>query len=493
VRHHGFEWLVQRTGTVLRGDPRRVVAQLFLPGQELLIEGESRASTVLDRIAALDDDEVAVALARTRLAFSERHTHLDGILEEHYSMVEHRVPDRYLLTKDRRLLIGAYFTREYSIEAAALFNPSIVPHPDQSGLADGDVRFILSVRAVGEGHISSIGFREGVVASSGEVRVHEPALTAGAGYGSAYSLYRDNFLWQLEELGGPRESDLFVLGSLPERFTYTDFEAALAELSMTRLTHEHVDETIARLRLIAQCNYAIEFPEASRLDERVLWPSSPTESHGMEDARFVRFMGDDGAVTYFGTYTAFDGRHVVPQLVQTGDFHRFRVSQMSGAAAKNKGLAIFPRMVDGRFAALSRWDRESNDLVLSDNCRHWDSPVTVQAPERDWEIIQLGNCGSPIETEAGWLVLTHGVGPMRVYGIGALLLDRRDPSVVIGKLPLPLLTPNDDEREGYVPNVVYSCGAMAHGDRLVLPYGCSDHTIRVATVDLPGLLDALMP
>lgn len=211
----------------------------------------------------------------------------------------------------------------------------------------------------------------------------------------------------------------------------------------------------------------------------------------MEDARFVHFVGDDGERTYYGTYTAFDGRHVVPQLIQTGDFHRFRISQMSGAAAKNKGLAIFPRMIGGRYAALSRWDRESNDLVLSDNCRHWDSPVTVQAPDRPWELIQLGNCGSPIETDEGWLVLTHGVGPMRVYGIGALLLDRHDPSIVLGRLREPLLTPSAEEREGYVPNVVYSCGALVHRGVMVLPYGCSDLSVRVATVPLDDLLGAL--
>jgi len=483
--------MVHRTGVVLRGDPRRVVAQLFLPGQEMLIEGESRASSVLDRVERLSDDEVSRALASTRLRFGDRHVNLDGILLEHFRMVEHRCANREDLTEARCLLIGAYFTREYSIESAALFNPSIVPHPDQSGLPAGDLRVILSVRAVGEGHISSIGFREGIVRASGEVEIDEPGLTAGAGYGSDYSLHRDNFLWQLEEMGGAGESDLFVLSMLPERFSYAGLEAALADLAVNRLTHEHVDEAMSRLRWIAQCNYAITFPPHSRLPERVLWPSSPTESHGMEDARFVRFSGPDGERTYYGTYTAFDGRHVVPQLIQTADFHRFRISQMSGSAAKNKGLAIFPRHIDGRYVALSRWDREANDLVLSDNCRHWDRPVTVQVPELDWELIQLGNCGSPIETKAGWLVLNHGVGPMRVYGIGALLLDRDDPTKVLGRLREPLLTPNDEEREGYVPNVVYSCGALVHDGTLVLPYGSSDASVRVATLRVDDLIGAL--
>ena len=483
--------LVQRHGVLLRGDPRRVIAQLFLPGQEVLIEGESRAIPVLERIQRMSEDEAMEALLRTHARFGLRHRDLDSILMTNFRRVEHRCHEPEALTPVRRLLIGAYFTREYSIEAAALFNPSIVVHPDQSGLGDGELRFVLTVRGVGEGHISSIGFREGVIAADGGVVVNLPGLSATAGDSTAYSLYRDNVMWQLEELGGHGENERFVLGLLPEHFTYQQLEQALSVLDSDRLIYRDVDQSMARLRWVTQCNYAVEFPAETRLAERVLYPTSPTESHGMEDARFVHFTDDDGHSTYYGTYTAFDGQHVVPQMIQTSDFLNFRISQLSGSSAKNKGLALFPRKVNGQFVALSRWDRESNDLVYSENARHWDRGITVQAPEQPWELIQLGNCGSPIETEAGWLVLTHGVGPMRLYGIGAMLLDLDDPSRVIGKLQEPLLTPDEHEREGYVPNVVYTCGALAHGDTLVMPYGCSDATVRIATVDLPSLLAQL--
>ena len=284
-----------------------------------------------------------------------------------------------------------------------------------------------------------------------------------------------------------------MLHLLPARFDFSDLEHALNELETNWVSHENVELAVARVRWISRCNYAISFPEHSRLSERVLWPQGPTESHGMEDARFVQFTDTDVTPTYLGTYTAFDGAHVVPQLIETDDFHTFQIRQLSGSAAKNKGLAIFPRKIGGQYVALSRWDREANDLVTSDNARHWDNPVTVQSPEKSWELIQLGNCGSPIETDEGWLVLTHGVGPMRVYGIGALLLDRDDPTKVIGKLNQPLLTPNETEREGYVPNVVYSCGSLIHRGHLILPYGCSDSMVRVCVVEVDELLNALDP
>ena len=483
--------LVRRCDVELLGDPRRVVAQLFVPGQETLVEGDSRASAVIDRVLAMENDEFIAALTRVREGFDTRYDDLEGILSRHFNVVSHRFPNDVSLSPDQQLLIGAYFTREYSLESAALFNPSRVAHPDQSGLATGSVRFVVSLRAVGEGHISSIGFREGTVDAAGSVSMVDAGQTTWLGYEAPYRLSSHDVLRQLDDSGGATESELFALSLLGDEFDALELEAALGTLDGHRMVHEHVDEAITRLRWIGRCNYAVEFPDRSAIHERVLWPHSPTESHGMEDARFVRFANDDGSVSYRGTYTAFDGSHVVPQLIQTSDFRTFEIKQLSGAAAKNKGLALFPRKISGRYLALSRWDRESNDIAWSDDGVHWDDTTTIQQPENAWELVQLGNCGSPIETDEGWLVLTHGVGPMRTYSIGALLLDLDDPSHVIGRLRKPLLTPSEQEREGYVPNVVYSCGAMTHGGLLVLPYGCSDSKVRFATVELQDLLAEL--
>jgi predicted GH43/DUF377 family glycosyl hydrolase len=257
------------------------------------------------------------------------------------------------------------------------------------------------------------------------------------------------------------------------------------------VTRRGAGETIDRIRRIASSNYAVTFPTASTISERVLSPTAPIESHGMEDARFVRFVDDDGVAIYFATYTAYDGTHVRSQLLTTVDFRTFTSTQLTGRGARNKGMALFPRRIDGRYFALSRWDRETNAIATSHDPTVWDDPVGLQRPAEPWDLVQLGNCGSPIETPAGWIVLTHGVGPMRRYAIGAELLDLDDPTRVTGHLREPLLTPAEDERDGYVPNVVYSCGAMLHGDTIVLPYGISDANIGIATIPLDQLLDRL--
>jgi len=485
--------LVTRTDLVLRPDPRRVIAKLFLPGQEMLISGESRATAVIGRVLAMSRPEVAATLAATMTAFSGRHRDLERTLEEHFVLVAHRIVDHGAVDRARRLLIGAYFTQEFSVEAAALFNPSLVPHPDQGGLEPGEERVVMSARAVGEGHLSTVVFHTGVVGPAAEVRIDDPGDVSVAGTRRPTSYERDAFRRILTQLGGYDESAAFVLERVPSRFTDAHLDAAVTELASQRLTRGAAAETIDRIHRIAACNYELEFPATSALGERVIWPSSPAEGRGIEDARFTRFRDDDGSVSYFATYTAFDGAHVAPQLLETVDFRVFRVSQLTGAGARNKGMALFPRRIDGRYVALSRWDRENNAVVTSDDCRTWTGPTTLQTPEHPWELIQLGNCGSPIETPYGWLVLTHGVGPMRVYGIGAILLDLDDPRRLVGRLSQPLLTPTEDERDGYVPNVVYSCGALVHHDTLVLPYGCSDSSIRIALVDMPGLLDRLRP
>ncbi|MGH9009213.1 MAG: glycoside hydrolase family 130 protein [Acidimicrobiia bacterium] len=483
--------LVTRTPHRLRPDSRRVVTRLFLPGQEMLVESESRAAGVVRRILALSDNEVACALDAVLTGFGSRHRRLRATLEEHFELVAHRVAAGTPPTPERRLLMGAYFTNEYSIEAAALCNPSAVLHPDQNGTGPGEARFLMSVRAVGEGHISSIGFRTGVIDRGGEVHVDDPGpfLETGRRLPGLYE--REVFRGKLAELGAQKESAEFVLDSLPAQFTPDQLEHALADLGYQIVTHSGVRETVEHFRSIAVSNYDVEFPEDSTIAERVLLPMAPAESHGMEDARFVRFVDDDGTVTYYATYTAFDGVHIAPQLLETADFRRFRITQLTGPAAKNKGLALFPRRIGGRYVALSRWDRERNSIVSSPDGRAWEKAATIQSPERAWELLQLGNCGSPVETPDGWLVLTHGVGPMRVYSIGAVLLDLDDPTRMLAHLPTPLLVPDDSERDGYVPNVVYSCGPLLHGDSLMIPYGISDATIGIAVVHLGELLDRL--
>ena len=483
--------LATRTPHRLCPDPRRVVARLFLPGQEMLGYGPSRAAAVVERILALTDDEVAAALDDVLTGFGGRHRRLRAILEDHFQLVAHRLAAGPPPSPDRRLLMGAYFTNEYSVEAAALCNPSAVLHPDQTGTAPGEARFVMSVRAVGEGHISSIGFRTGVIGAGGEVRVDDPGpfLETGRHLPGVYE--RNLFRGKLAEIGAQGENTAFVLDSLPQQFTPDQLERALADLGDQIVTHSSVGETVEQFRSVAVSNYDLEFPPDSTIAERVILPLSPAESHGMEDARFVRFTDDDGTVTYYATYTAFDGVHVAPQLLETADFRRFRITQLTGPAATNKGLALFPRRIAGRYVGLSRWDRERNSVVYSPGGRTWGAAITIQSPERAWELLQLGNCGSPVETPDGWLVLTHGVGPMRVYSIGAVLLDLDNPARMLASLSSPLMVPEESERDGYVPNVVYSCGALLHGDWLMIPYGISDAAVGIAVVSLGELLDRL--
>jgi predicted GH43/DUF377 family glycosyl hydrolase len=482
--------LLTRTEHRMKPDPARTLSRLFVPGQESLIQGESRATPVIDRILALTEAEVEQALARTMARFRDGYRDLPQTLEDHFSLVAHRVGAGIAMGQARRQLIGAYFTQEYALEAAALFNPSMVKHPDQSGCQPGEVRFVLSLRAVGEGHLSSIEFRTGIVGADAAIRLDPPGRFLDTGRSTPVRYDRRLFQIKLTEYGQDDENARLLWSILPPHFTGAELEAALTELGRQHVTRGDCTALADRLRWMAASNYAVAFGADHELAEQVLWPTAPDESHGMEDARFVRFT--DGAdVTYYATYTAFDGAQVAPHLLETADFRTFTSSQLSGPSASNKGMALFPRKIAGRYAALSRWDRESNGITYSDDAHDWSQAATFQLPVRPWELIQLGNCGSPIETPAGWLVFTHGVGPMREYAIGAVLLDLAEPEHLIAALPEPLLVADESEREGYVPNVVYSCGAMAHGEVIVLPYGCSDSSVRVATVDLPRLLERL--
>ena len=476
-------------------DPSRVIAKPFLPGEEHYPDGNSRLQMVLERVAVMPDDQVSTTLAATLSSFADRHRDLDGILAHHFDVVTSRLPHLGLhdavLSVDRRRMIAAYFTHEYSIESAALGNPSMVASPDQTGLAPGDTRFVMSLRAIGEGHISSIEFRTGVLSAHGGLTFHEPSRYALTGRKAPHQHDKAFFATKLSDLGALNEIEDAVLAQLDDSFTIGELELAIAQLADRGYDQLISRETAHVLHWLASSNYRLSFPADSSLDERVLFPSGPTESHGMEDARFVRFVADDGEVSYYATYTAYDGHQILPQLLETADFETFKVSTMTGRAAHNKGMALFPRQVDGRYVALGRHDNVNNFVMYSDDVRVWRDASLLQQPERPWELMQLGNCGSPIETEAGWIVITHGVGPFRTYSIGALLLDLDDPSRVIGHLDEPLITANAGEREGYVPNVVYSCGSMLHGEWVVIPYGYADVGAGVARVGVADLLAAL--
>jgi len=483
--------MLQRTPHVLRANPGRVIAKPYLPSEEVFADKGPRASLLMARILALSEDDVARALGDALRRFSGRHRQFEAILERHFALVAHRVDDPSL-SQERRLLIGAYFTNEYSIEGAALFNPSIVPAPHQEGLAAGEQRFIMSLRAVGEGHISSIEFRTGVVDGSSRVTFDPlgPHLVTGdRAPPSSYD--KTSFRAKLVELGAGNDVAWAALDPLPARFTLVELERSLVAIEKGGPPPAMSYETIKIIRVLAASSYVATFPADSELSERVIFPAGPHETHGMEDARFVRFTEDDSTVTYYATYTAFDGYEIVPQLIETHDFACFRIGTLAGPAAQNKGMALFPRRIGGKFVMLSRRDRENLHLATSSDVRRWEDVEELRGPRHSWELLQIGNCGSPIETEEGWLVITHGVGPMRWYALGALLLDLDDPRRIIGELQEPLLSPDEDEREGYVPNVVYSCGAMLNGTDLVLPYGRSDAAVGVAIVSVPELLASL--
>lgn len=483
--------IAHRTADRLRANPGRVVTSLFVPGQEGFDHAESRTTAVVARILALDDDEVEQSLQSVISRFDGRHRDLIATFDRHADELADRMGPRTMLSRTRRLLLGASFTSEYAVEGAALCNPSMVRHPDQRGVAAGALRFVMSVRGIGEGHRSSIGFRTGVIDPAGQVSVEAPSPIVTKGALNVVPFESVVFRSELQRVRGESETADFVLDALGPRFSSDELEEQLTRLEDQRATRTQAEPVTVLLREIARRTYGVTYPMDSSLSERVLIPAMHAESNGMEDARFVRFKYPDGTITYLATYTAYNGTEICQQLLETTDFCAFTSMPVVGGAAQNKGLALFPRQVGGRFAAMSRSDRESNAIAYSENLLEWDEAFPCQVPTCSWEVLQIGNCGSPIETDAGWLVLTHGVGPMRTYSIGAILLDLDDPSKVIGRLREPLLSPMQEEQDGYVPNVVYSCGALVHADTLVLPYGIGDATIGVATVPMPELIAAL--
>jgi predicted GH43/DUF377 family glycosyl hydrolase len=483
---------VTRTPHRILPDARRVLARPYSLGEEMHVQGLSRTAQLVTRILAIPEAEVSGIVDGILASFAQRHRAFREILERHFQLVAHHIASVERLSPERRLLVGAYFTHEYSVEAAALFNPSIVLAPDQTGLRAGERRFVMALRAVGEGHLSSIEFRSGLIDGEGGVRFDPPGAFLVPGQRTSPRSYNKQlFSTKLRELGVANELADSVLNRLPDEFSLADLEGSLAELETHGPPHAIWFETVKIIRVLASSNYVTTFPTDSALSERVIFPAGPNETRGMEDARFVRFTGNGGAVKYYATYTAYDGFEIVPQLIETDDFVTFTIATLNGHAAQNKGMALFPRLINGKYVMLSRRDRENLHVAVSDNVRFWNDVTELYRPSRPWELLQSGNCGSPLETEVGWLVLTHGVGAMRRYALGALLLDLEDPRKVIGHLSDPLLVPDEAEREGYVPNVLYTCGGLIDGNRLVLPYGFSDSGIGVALISLPDLLDKL--
>lgn len=477
---------VERTNLILRPDPARVLIRPFYP------TNEQRAEQVCRRVLALTEMRVTALLDEVLAEFGERHLKIREFLKHRFSQVCRYVPTREKLSEARQLLLASYFTHEYSLEAAALFNPSIVPHPDQSELADGSLRFILSLRATGEGHISSVTFRTGTLDAKGNIAVNEPtrySLEPTQVPNAAYE--KDLFERKLHELGltGTFTQQLFQ--TLGASFTLGELRAEISDALRHDAPGQDAETVARKILVLAQSNYEVQFAADSRLSERVLFPVTPSQSNGIEDARFVRFQNDDGTHTYYATYTAYDGRLILPQFIETADFLHFKFITLNGPAVQNKGMALFPRKVNGSFAMLGRQDYENIFFMSSNHLHFWHETQVVVRPEFPWEFIQIGNCGSPIETEAGWLVLSHGVGPMRKYCIGAFLLDLDEPTRVIGRLREPLLKPNENEREGYVPNVVYSCGSLLRDRRLIIPYAMSDYATTFATVSLDEVLAAM--
>jgi len=480
---------LERSEQTLRPDPRRLVAQPFLPGAAAFGGDSRRLDLIVDRVLDLAHEVQSGLLAETLNRSADRHRDIRSAWLQHFGMASERAPRLDKVTDpDVRLLIGAYLTLAYAYEGAALTNPSIVPFGEAS---PGTQPFVMSARAIGEGHISSVAFFTGSAGQAGSLVFDARSPFADNGERKEPLYQRLSFTLKLAELGFANEVSERILSLLPEEFTPGDLYAALPTAEDIDLDPILLADTVRMVHWLSASSYEVIFDSALPVSEHLISPAAPAESHGMEDARFVRFIDDDGEVTYYATYTAYDGMRILPQMIKTKDFHHFRMTTMSGPTAYHKGLALFPRRIKGEFAAVSRHDQETTFVMRSDNVRHWGNAEAVLVPEQGWEAIQTGNCGSPLETEAGWLLITHGVGPMRRYVLGAVLLDLDEPTKVLGRLTSPLLEPKEDESFGYVPDVVYSCGSMIHDDHLILPYGYADYGIRVATVPVKQVLSQM--
>ncbi|NOR66821.1 MAG: glycosidase [Woeseiaceae bacterium] len=473
---------VQRLPIRLKPDPRRTITRFFWPGPE-------RAERIISRIKELSSERISEILNSILKQFQPVNPGLEEILMDNSERAIEQAGLAYEKDFEVRMLVGAYFSMEYAFESAALFNPSMVPATDQSGLPEGSLRFIMSLRAVGEGHISSIVFRRGTIDAEGDISINPSTLQVRTFKKQENRKFRkSNFRGNIEEMSAWDTLADAILSDLPDPFTYLMLVQKI-EYYEHKWEDEEAFERISKLILwMAESEYEIRAEGSFNVEDMVLFPMIQSESKGMEDMRLVLFEDDDDGQKYYGTYTAYDGHQIMPQILEVPEPGRATVSMMRGKFARNKGMALFPRRIDGRYAMIGRIDGENLFLLKSDSVDYWDDAVQMIEPKYDWEFVQIGNCGSPILTDAGWLLLTHGVGAMRKYCIGAVLLDLKDPSKVIGRLQGPLMSPAEDERSGYVPNVVYSCGGLIHQDMLVIPYGISDAASGFAIVSLPELL-----
>jgi len=477
--------LVKRKKIRITRDESRVISRAHIPGRM------SRISNVANRVLALSEEEAIKLLHNIHFNFLDRHKDIDSQFYENFDRVSDYIEDITKLSKTKKKILGAYFTMEYSIESAALFNPSMIPHPNQEGVAEGCLRFIMSFRATGEGHISSIVFRSGIIESNISF-LFDPVSEYLETHEVLHDPIYDSRLFRLklEDLRAWDETSSKVLDLIPDKFTFQELKVSIGVL-YSDPDFKCNEEVIEILYWLANSNYSLSFSESSKISERVIFPVSENESRGIEDARFVKFTNDDGACVYYATYTAYNGHAILPQLIETKDFLTFNVSTLNGKAVRDKGMALFPHKIKGKYVMLSRQDGENNYIMFSEHLHFWHEAQIIQEPSKSWEFIQVGNCGSPIEIDEGWIVLTHGVGPMRQYSIGAILLDLEDPTKIIARLEEPLLSPNEDEREGYVPNVIYSCGGLIHKDRLIIPYAMSDISSAIATIKVSDLLKCM--
>jgi len=482
---------VTRRKSIFLPDPKRVITRFLYTSDE-------RSINIIRKILAMSDSEISVELNQVLREYSKRHRNISRTFEIHFNKLSGLFDEMGIKTNKigsmRKALIGSCFTKEYSIESAAFFNPSIVEDTYQSKLAPGEKRVILSFRATGEGHISSIVFRSAVIDRNGNMRVESVgSMLAEADRIKRHTYKKKTFIKELKEMYDI-ENDVtsaFVLDNLDDLFTYDDLKSAVEETRRVHQLSSSKELITTQMMWLARSHYEIDFSLDSALSERVIFPIAKSEKSGIEDARFVKFTDDNGEITYYATYTAYDGNTILSKLLETKDFYHFKGVPVHGELVHNKGMALFPRKINGKYAMLCRTDGVNNYISYSDNINIWNEATLIQKPEYSWEMLQIGNCGSPIETDEGWLVITHGVGPMREYALGASLYELDNPEKEIGRLKTPLLAPNEDEREGYVPNVVYSCGSIIHNGNLIIPYAMSDYASTYATVDLSELLTEL--
>ena len=508
-------------------DPSRIIARFLYVSDE-------RSAEIIRKVLAMPEKEVNIAMSQLLRGYSRRHRNISKIFEKHFNRM---VPifDKIEINEEdlspaQKALIGSYFTMEYSIESAAFFNPSVVENPDQSETRSDEKRVIFSFRATGEGHISSIVFRSGILDRNNNLTV-EPV---GKMLAEADVIKRNFYekkafrqkLIEMQDQGDvippavldkhddkPEQSNVippviidkqdnrkdqrnvispdFILDKVGDNFTYGEL---MRNIEIARKDPEHTEDQmkiINHMMWLASSHYEVSFSIDSAISERVIFPISATEQRGIEDARFVKFTDDNGEITYYATYTAYDGMSILPKLISTKDFYNFKILPINGEIAQNKGMALFPRKINGKYAMLCRIDGVNNYIAYSNSINIWHEATIIEQPKYPWELVQIGNCGSPLETEDGWLVITHAVGPMREYTLGASLYQLENPEIEIGRLNTPLMSPNETEREGYVPNVIYSCGSIIHNEDLIIPYAMSDHSSSYATVDLRELLDVL--